>query len=200
MNTARRLAALCLGLSAMSLAACDAANAPQPSPPIEDDAGAVATATPTSDEEPSSETPPPGYTDGSGVNEGYPDLTPAPLEGEAERGEKGARNVLQSFVRALELKEFDQAYGLMRGQARDSTSGADLTEQFADFGTISVSAPGGQLEGAAGTTYYSAPITITGSNGQELTGEIVLSRVNDVPGASADQLRWHIRQFDVEPG
>ena len=128
MNTARRLAALCLGLSAMSLAACDAANAPQPSPPIEDDAGAVATATPTSDEEPSSETPPPGYTDGSGVNEGYPDLTPAPLEGEAERGEKGARNVLQSFVRALELKEFDQAYGLMRGQARDSTSGADLTD------------------------------------------------------------------------
>ena len=200
MSTARCLAALCLGLSAMSLAACDAANAPQPSPPIGDDSGAVASATPTSDEKPGSETPPPGYTDSSGVNEGYPDLTPAPLEDEAERGEKGARNVLQAFVRALELKEFEQAYGLMRGQAREGTSGAALTRRFADFGTITVSASGGQLEGAAGTTYYSAPITITGSNGQELTGDIVLSRVNDVPGASADQLRWHVRQFDVEPG
>ncbi|MBB3035009.1 hypothetical protein [Alteriqipengyuania lutimaris] len=132
------------------------------------------------------------------VGDGDPDLMPAPLAGDAERGEEGARNVLLAFIRAIELKEFGQAHEMMRGQARDSGTAVDFASQFTDFGKITVSAPGGRLEGAAGTTYYTAPATITGGNGQTLSGDIVLSRVNDVPGASEDQLRWRVARFDMD--
>ena len=39
--------------------------------------------------------------------------------------------------------------------------------------------------------------TITGTNGPEMTGKIVLSRVNDVPGATPEQLLWRVRSFDI---
>ena len=54
------------------------------------------------------------------------------------------------------------------------------------------------MEGAAGTIYYTAPITITGSSGKELAGDVVLSRVDDVPGASPESLRWSVRNFNVK--
>lgn len=139
--------------------------------------------------------PPDGSVDRE--NDSHPDLTPAPLTPEAERGEKGAHNVLLAFIRAIERKEFDQAGRLMRDEAH-GTGGAELAGTFADFGTITVSAPTGTMEGAAGTLYYTAPVTITGSNGQSLAGEIVLSRVNDVPGATEEQLRWRVRRSDLE--
>ncbi|MEL7690729.1 hypothetical protein [Citromicrobium bathyomarinum] len=215
MITRRHIAALLLPLSAVSLTACDAARAPAPEPST-GESDAVSTEAPAPDATPTgtdsetggaavdqgsnpdvSPTPPPGYTDGSGVNEGYPDLTPPKLTAEAERGEEGARNVLLYFSRALELKEFNQAYALMREQARQKTSAAQLTKRFADFGKITVSVPKGTMEGAAGTSYYTAPATITGSNGQKLTGDIVLNRVNDVPGATPEQLRWRVYAFDM---
>ncbi len=59
-----------------------------------------------------SATPPSGYTDGSGIDDGYPDLSPPVLTPEAERGETGARNVLVNFARAVELREYDQAWRL----------------------------------------------------------------------------------------
>ena len=133
----------------------------------------------------------------SGINDGNPDLTPPPLTPEAERGETGARNVLLSFARAIELKEFDQAWALMVPELREKLPREYFADTFAGLGTISVSAPNGTMEGAAGTSFYTVPTTITGSNGTELTGEIVLSRVNDVPGASEEQLQWRVRRFSV---
>ncbi|WP_370177164.1 hypothetical protein [Alteriqipengyuania sp.] len=195
MNTARCFAALCMGLSTISLAACDAAKAPAPSPPIEDEAGATGSDAPPAEDDASAS--PDNAQPESGVTDGAPDLTPAPLAGEAERGERGARNVLLSFIRALELKEFDQAYDLLRQDARRGMTKAQFAAQFDGFGQITVASPKGMIEGAAGTIYYTAPVTITGSNGQELDGEIVLSRVNDVPGASEEQLRWRVRSIDL---
>jgi hypothetical protein len=49
----------------------------------------------------------------------------------------------------------------------------------------------GESEGAAGSIYYTAPVTII-DGARRLTGEVVLRRVNDVPGATPEQLRWHI--------
>ncbi|WP_459789733.1 hypothetical protein [Alteriqipengyuania sp. 357] len=192
----RHLAALPLAISALALAACDAANAPQPAPTA-DEATAASDDTATAGEAPPQDSCPADSAETSGVNDGEPDLTPAPLTSDAEKGEKGARNVLIAFTRAIELKEFDQAYDLMRENARQETSRAAFADRFDGFGKITVAAPDGTIEGAAGTVYYSAPVTITGSNGQELSGEIVLSRVNDVPGAAPEQLRWRIRDFDI---
>ena len=133
----------------------------------------------------------------AGVNDGIPDLTPATLTPEAQKGEEGARNVLLSFARAIELKEFDQAWNLMVPELRENLPREQFTQTFAGLGDLTVSAPGGTMEGAAGTSYYEVPVTIRGTTGQTLTGEIVLSRVNDVPGATEEQLQWRVRRFSV---
>lgn len=172
----RYLALTSLALAALPLAACNGTD-DQPADTGEQDIVAD--------------------TSASGVNDGEPDLTPAPLTPEAQRGEEGARNVLLSFVRAIELKEFDQAWSLMLPELRENLSQDKFAQTFAGLGTITVSAPSGTIEGAAGTSYYTVPTTIEGSNGQRLAGEIVLSRINDVPGATEEQLQWRVRRFSV---
>lgn len=136
---------------------------------------------------------------GADTGDSNPDIAPAPLDSEAAKGEKGARNVLLAFSRAIELDEFGQAHDLIRENARANTSAKDLARRFDGFGKITVAALSGTIEGAAGTLYYTAPVTITGSNGQQIEGEIVLSRVNDVPGATPEQLRWRVRELNLSP-
>ena len=125
-------------------------------------------------------------------------LLPSPLSDEFANGETGARNVLLSFVRALEEKEFQVAWAVMTPDLRAQISEADLRAMFDGFGRITASAPEGRLEGAAGSSYYEVPTTITGSNGQEVSGTIVLRRTNDVPGSTAAQRAWHVYRFDVD--
>ena len=48
------------------------------------------------------------------------------------------------------------------------------------------------VEGGAGSLYCEAAAELKTSGNQPQTGKITLRRVNDVPGATADQLRWHI--------
>ena len=129
-----------------------------------------------------------------------PDVGAAPLMPEAEKGEPGARKVLLDFARAIEFEDFDQAYAMLGEAARDRIGHADFTAMFEGLGEITVAVPMGQMEGAAGSLYYQVPTTITGSKGGKLTGTTVLRRVNDVPGATTEQLRWHIDSFTVEPG
>lgn len=146
--------------------------------------------------------PPAGYTDGEGVNEGYPDLTPPSLTGEAEKGEAGARNILLYFARAIELKEFDQAWAMLSPGDREKWPKAEFTRMFADLGRIAVAMPGGTVEGGAGSLYYSSPISITASDkaGRPVRyeGEAVVRRVNDVDGATAAQLRWHFDRLTLD--
>ena len=67
---------------------------------------------------------------------------------------------------------------------------------------LTLAVPGGTMEGAAGSSYYTAPATLTAedANGGSVRhqGEIVLRRVNDVPGATPEQLRWHIERVDLD--
>lgn len=150
---------------------------------------------------PSADTPPSGYTDGSGVDDGYPNLSPPVLTPEAERGETGARNVLVNFARAVELREYGQAWRFFNDTAKAHWSEKRFDALFAGLRDISVSVPSGRMEGAAGSSYYTsqAEIAATGADGRpiRLEGPIVLRRVNDVPGSSAEQRRWHIEQFDL---
>ena len=58
------------------------------------------------------------------------------------------------------------------------------------------------MEGAAGSSYYTSEATITANDKDgrpvRYEGPIVLRRVNDVPGASAAQLRWHIDSVQLD--
>ena len=58
----------------------------------------------------------------------------------------------------------------------------------------------GEPEGAAGSIYITMPIVITSSGGRggpvRKEAEVTLRRVNDVPGSTEAQRRWHIERID----
>lgn len=132
--------------------------------------------------------------------------TPAPTQpavvSEAERGETGARDVLLGFARAIERERFDEAWAMLSAADRAKVSKAAFRGQFADLGTITVAIPSGTMEGAAGSSYYTAPISITATDktGRPIRydGEAVLRRVNDVEGASPSQLRWRFDRLTLD--
>jgi len=63
-----------------------------------------------------------------------------------------------------------------------------------------VGAPG-RIEGAAGSLFVEVPVVLYGryATGGEYhaSGKAVLRRVNDVPGATAEQLKWRIERIEV---
>jgi hypothetical protein len=65
-----------------------------------------------------------------------------------------------------------------------------------------VGAPG-PMEGAAGSAYVEIPFRLYGTlkTGKpfNLFGPVTLRRVNDVPGSSEEQRRWHIYQSGLKP-
>lgn len=136
------------------------------------------------------------------ANDGYPDLTPSPLDPVTERTETGARNVLLSFARAIELAEWDQAWAMLGNADREKWSRAEWREMFAGLEEISVAVPDGRMEGAAGSSYYTSDATITARDADgrpvRYAGRIVLRRVNDIPGATEQQLRWHIDSLTLD--
>lgn len=138
-----------------------------------------------------------------GENDGSPDITPAPLTAEAAKGEKGARANLLAWARGIELREFDQAWNLMGDAAKAQTSQSQFNALLRPLRDITVAIAGGEMEGAAGSSYYTAPATVSGTRADGakavLKGEIVLRRVNDVDGATPAQLKWHIEQVNLKP-
>ena len=147
---------------------------------------------------------PPPRPDGSvdGVNDGFPDLSQPVLAPEVERTETGARSLLVTFARAIELNEFDQAWALLSDADKERWSRADFAALFADLNEITVAVPDGTMEGAAGSSYYTGPVTVTGTDADgrpvRYEGEAVLRRVNDVPGASPEDLRWHFQSLTLD--
>jgi hypothetical protein len=143
------------------------------------------------------------------TSSGVPETVPVPptaapkVVPAAEMGGTGARNVLLEWAHALERGDFDAAYARWGADAQ-ARSGMEATEHrqwWARFKTITVAVQAGQMEGAAGSSYYTAPVAIVGKqrNGKpyRLEGTVTLRRVNDVPGATADQLRWHLEKVEL---
>lgn len=117
------------------------------------------------------------------------------LTPDAEKGLKGATNVLLGFASALENRNFNCAAEFW-GNGQTLTSAADFERNYKNNRETSVEFGTGEIEGAAGSLYYEVPFTITGTRADGSAfaekNTIILRRVNDVEGASAAQLRWHI--------
>lgn len=126
---------------------------------------------------------------------------PPPLVPEVEKGEKGARNLLLSWARAIERDEFDQAWALMGKAGTAEWSRDAFAELFAGLGRIDVAIPVGRMEGAAGSLFYETRVTITaddaGGRPVRIEGPVVLRRANDVPGATPAQLAWHFESIEL---
>lgn len=110
----------------------------------------------------------------------------------------------QRWADALEARDWETARQVWGESGMASGLDADEFETaFSKYRTIDISFGEARQEGAAGTLYYEVPVTMTGEleNGDayRMEGPLLISRVNDVPGASTEERKWHIEMTDLRP-
>jgi hypothetical protein len=143
---------------------------------------------------------------GPGEPDGLPDDR-APLEepkGPIDpKSAEGAGQVLQLFGGLLEQKKFAEAYRFWSDDGRASgLSEAQFIASYGNYAAIhsEVGTPG-EVEGAAGSSYVDIPFRLYGTlkSGSPFNqvGRVTLRRVNDVPGSTDEQRRWHIYKSTV---
>lgn len=127
---------------------------------------------------------------------------PAPaavLSAKQEKGEAGARAVLQRWARGLERHRFGQAWAQF---GHPPASQQAFAHWWSRYRTITVTLGRGSGDAAAGSLYYTAAATLTGLTRRgrpyRLQGPVILRRVNDIDGATPRQLRWHIDSADLK--
>ena len=107
--------------------------------------------------------------------------------------------VVIAWAKAMTLKQWDAAclYWGDHG-ARSGLTQQQFAAKWGKLKNPEFELHSGTTEGAAGSSYYTAPIVLIDGK-RHVRGEIVLRRVNDVDGASAEQLRWHIESLTAAP-
>lgn len=104
--------------------------------------------------------------------------------------------VLQAYAEALHRRDW-QAAARFWGQGSGVTA-STLKAAYDRPVAPDLDLGEGRSEGAAGSIYYEAPVVLRfGDSAPPERGTLILRRVNDVPGASAEQLRWHIERSTI---
>lgn len=119
---------------------------------------------------------------------------------------QGAAQIVERYAGLLEAGNFAGAYALWGDDGRASDMDASaFAESWSKYAEIhgQIGAPG-RIEGAAGSLYVEVPLqlygTVKGSGERfNMVGPITLRRVNGVPGATPEQLRWHISTSGLKP-
>ena len=107
--------------------------------------------------------------------------------------------VVRAWADAVRSRNWPAAYGYWGDHGtRSGKTLAQFTAQWGNLRKPLVVIGKGDQEGAAGSLYYTVPVTIS-DGGKRISGEMVLRRVNDVDGASSEQLRWHIESTTLQP-
>jgi hypothetical protein len=183
----------CLAAAAI-LAACSA-----PSRPRADDVDNGMESVPTAEPQPV-EPPAPGSPGGLAG-----DRTPVAEAPFTATSAQGAANVVQTYYALLEEGRHADARRLWSGAGEASgmseAAFAASFERYADY-HAQIAAPGA-IEGAAGSLYVEVPVVLYGrlKGGAAFSrkAKVTLRRINDVPGSSADDRRWHIRTIEEAP-
>jgi hypothetical protein len=150
--------------------------------------------------------PPPLNPPAPGEPGGLPDdrtpVSEAPFTPESAQG---AANVVQTYYALIEAGKYGEAWKFWSDSGRASgMSAAEFAASFDKYGEYhaNIGAPG-RIEGAAGSLYVEVPVQVYGrlKSGAEfnMLGPVTLRRVNDVPGSTAEQRRWHIARTDIQP-
>jgi hypothetical protein len=110
---------------------------------------------------------------------------------------EAAAQVVQHYGALIEQKRFDEA-GRLWGDANDA---ANFRLQLRRYPVVHLAVGKPEdIEGAAGSIYITVPAAFYGTdqNGTEFrrSAEVVLRRVNDVPGSTEQQRRWHIQRIE----
>jgi len=114
---------------------------------------------------------------------------------------EAAGQVVQHYAALIEQGRWKEAKEFWCSDAaadRFRTELADYSEVHMEIGK-----PGG-MEGAAGSSYVTVPVIFygpkTGGGSHRRAADIILRRVNDVPGSTEAQRRWHIERIDWKAG
>jgi hypothetical protein len=118
---------------------------------------------------------------------------------------EAAGQVVQRYGALLEERKFADARKLWGGGGEASgLSATQFAAAYEKYGDIhsEVSKPA-DMEGAAGSVYITVPFRLYGtlkSRGPfNMVGPLTLRRVNDVPGSTEEQRRWHIEKSGLKP-
>lgn len=195
--------AVVLVLGACGAEEAEIAQAPAPA----NDAAPVGDAAPANDADapPADLSPldPPAPGEPGGLPDDRTPLDEGPIDPDSAQG---AGQVLQSYWALVEQGRYDEAYDLWSAEGEASgMSEADFAASFAEYSEVHamIGAPG-ETEGAAGSLYVDYPVQVYGrmaDDGSEfnMLGTMTLRRVNDVPGATPEQLEWRIHSSDIDP-
>ena len=110
---------------------------------------------------------------------------------------EAAGQVVQHYGALIEQKRFAEAEKLWT----NAESAAQFTRQLKQYAEahLEIGNPG-ELGGAAGSIYVTVPVIFYGddANGAEFrrSADMILRRVNDVPGSTEEQRRWHIDRIE----
>ncbi|HEX5183103.1 MAG TPA: hypothetical protein VFW19_08125 [Allosphingosinicella sp.] len=124
----------------------------------------------------------------------------------AETGAQGAADVVQHYYALIEAGLYADAWRLWGDGGK--ASGSTEADFAAGLGKVrdthaEIGAPG-RIEGAAGSLYVDVPVQLYGRDGDGAAfrrrATVTLRRVNDVPGATAEQRRWHISAVAEDSG
>jgi len=133
---------------------------------------------------------PPAPGEPGGLPDDRTPIAEAPID---PKSAQGAAQVVQQYFALLE----SGAESKTRKLWSNGQPPAEFTDRLAQYREIhaNIGAPG-DSEGAAGSIYVDVPVQMYGRlrDGKEFNarGTITLRRVNDVPGSTAEQRRWHI--------
>lgn len=113
--------------------------------------------------------------------------------------------VVRDYYAAINDRQYGTAYRCWADRGR--ASGKSLRAFAAGFArTRSARVFIGRVrppEGAAGSIYVTVPVRVearlANGNAQRFAGSYTLRRVNNVPGATREQLEWHIASARLRP-
>ena len=109
---------------------------------------------------------------------------------------EAAGQIVQSYGALIEQRRWAEARMLWG----DAATAAKFEGELAKLGEVHLEIGNlGESEGAAGSIYVTMPVIFYGDqkDGQPFRrmADVVLRRVNDVPGSTEAQRRWHIQQI-----
>lgn len=123
---------------------------------------------------------------------------PLPLDAAALEDRKDPDRLLRYYATALSARDWAAAAKAW-GEGSGVTA-KTLKESYDRAEAPQLTVGKGITEGAAGSLYYEVPAMLRFGSGPPEHGSLVLRRVNDVDGATAEQLRWHIERSTIGQG
>ncbi|WP_334181748.1 hypothetical protein [Novosphingobium sp.] len=166
---------------ALLLAACNQEPIAEPS----SDATAAASEAIAASEEPSGD-----------ASEAAQSGLAAQLDQTALGERRDPERVLRYYINALRIGDWDDAAKAWTLDAQMTPN--RLAEEFGGDAGPRIALGRGDTSTAAGSIYYEAPVVLDFADGRPARrGSIVLRRVNDVPGASEQQLNWRIERMST---